>query len=296
LSSREKKIEVSEGEFRNSIEDLSINIDGGRVHFRRAGTGPALILVHGLLGHSFSWRYTIPELSKIMTVYAPDMPGAGFSDFTPGMDCRMAACAERLLRFMDAIAVEQCDLLATSHGGAVAMQAAALAPERVRRMVLAAAVNPWSAHGKILTVFLSSMLVAPAFVHVMPNLRILHEFYFRRMYGESRRIRAGTLEGYMQPLLRPGAFRYAMGVIRSWNQDLEQLSSILPRIADVPTLLIWGSLDGAVDPSSAVKLKQQFRNARLLVLEGVGHLPYEEVPDAFNQAVLGFLENSSRVK
>jgi pimeloyl-ACP methyl ester carboxylesterase len=271
------------------VEDLSVPLDGAKVRFLQAGSGPSLLLVHGLLGYSFSWRYTIPALAGQATVFAPDLPGAGFSPGLPLMDCCLPACAARLLRFMDAAGIDECDIMGTSHGGAVAMQAAAMSPQRVRRLILVAPTNPWSAHGRILAGFLSSSGVAPALVKLAPRLRILQEFYFRRLFADPRRIRPGTLPGYMEPVLEPGALEYAVAKLRSWNRDLRDLASVLPRISRIPTLLIWGSRDAAVDPASAAQLRNHFRDCRLLMMEGIGHLPYEEAPDEFNRAVAEFL-------
>ncbi|HYA23663.1 MAG TPA: alpha/beta hydrolase, partial [Terriglobales bacterium] len=206
-------------------------------------------------------------------------------------DCSMRTCAERLLRFMDAVGIGDCDLLGTSHGGAISMLAASIAPERIRRLILVDPVNPWSEHGTVLSVFLSNPVIAPIFLKLVPQLRILEQFYFRRMWGDPRRIRPGTLEGYMKPLYRPGAFKYGISVLRSWNRDLGEVKSALPLISHIPTLLIWGSLDAAVDPRSAAKVQSYFRDCRLLMMEGVGHLPYEEAPVEFNRAVIEFLGN-----
>jgi pimeloyl-ACP methyl ester carboxylesterase len=276
-----------------SIEEswiaLDATRDNTRMRYLRAGKGPALLLVHGLLGYSFSWRFVIPALAKHSTVYAIDLLGTGFSDRPPNLDCSLQASAGRLLRFMDKAGLATCDLLGTSHGGAVAMRAAALAPERVRRLVLVDPVNPWSAHGRRLTRFLSNPLIAPLFLNVVPRVRILDEYYHRRMFGDPRRIPPDSLEGYRKPMRIPGSYEYALAVARSWNPDLKELESALPRIAHIPTLLIWGSLDTAVFPASAVRLKQYFRDCRLVMFDGVGHLPYEEVPDEFNRAVAEYL-------
>ena len=83
--------------------------------------------------------------------------------------------------------------------------------------------------------------------------------------------------------------------MRSWNRDLDELELALPRIADIPTLLLWGSKDTAVNPASAELLRQQFRDCRLEVFDGVGHLPYEEVPETFNSSVIAFLAPSGSV-
>jgi pimeloyl-ACP methyl ester carboxylesterase len=190
---------------------------------------------------------------------------------------------------MDKTGLDRCDLLGTSHGGAVAMMMAALAPDRIRRLILVDPVNPWSAHGKRLTVFLTNPLVAPLFVNVAPHAPSLNEYYHRRMFGDPRRMPPDSLEGYRRPLRIPGSYEYALAVARTWNRDLKELESMLPRTAQIPTLLVWGSLDTAVDPASAAQLQQCFKNCRLVMFEGAGHLPYEEVPEEFNRAVAAFL-------
>jgi pimeloyl-ACP methyl ester carboxylesterase len=278
------------------IEDHWITLDGARMRFLRSGTGPALVLVHGLLGYSFSWRYTIPVLAPQSTVHAVDMLGVGFSDRPQGLECNLRACAERLLRFLDAVGIESCDLLGTSHGGGVVMRAAALAPERVHRLILVAPVNPWSAHGKSMAAFLSHRFVAPVFLRVAPVLKILHGFLLRRLYGDRRRIRPGTLQGYSAPFAIPGAFEHGIGILRTWNQDLSELEFVLPRIAEIPTLLVWGAVDNAVDPRSGDRLRQEFRDCQVAMLEGVGHLPYEEAPEEFSRAVRAFLAPSQTLR
>ena len=132
-----------------------------------------------------------PRWPTSATVYAVDMPGAGFSDRPPNAPGSFRAHAERLLRFLDGVGVESCDLLGTSHGGAVAMMAAALAPERVRSLILVAPVNPWSAHGRRLAPFLSSAPVSWLLLRFEPMLGIAHDGLLRRLYGDPQRITSG---------------------------------------------------------------------------------------------------------
>ena len=277
----------------HSIEEQWVSLDGIRVRYLRSGSGPALVLLHGLLGYSFSWRFAMPALAQQATVYAVDMPGAGFSDRRADLDCCLRASAERLLRFLDVVGLESCDLLGTSQGGAVAMMAAAIAPQRVRRLILVAPVNPWSEHGKRLAPFLSSALVSALILRLGPCMEVAHDLALRRLYGDSKRIRPGTLEGYSAPLQIPGAFEYGLSVTRSWNSDLRELESALPGITQIPTLLLWGSKDRAVDPASATALSRHFKRCRIEIFQGVGHLPYEEAPEEFNQAVAEFLTQPS---
>src|ERR1700693_1413405 len=275
----------------SAIEEHRIALDNtkdARIRYLKAGAGPALLLVHGLLGYSFSWRFCIPALAQHATVYAIDLLGTGFSDRPAKLNYSFKASAQRLVQFTDKIGLASCDLLVTSHGGAVAMLAASLAPDRFRKLILVDPVNPWSAHGKRLTAFLSSLLIAPLFLNLAPHARSLDEFYLRRMFADPRRIPPDSLEGYRKPLRIPGSYEYALAVARSWNRDLRELESTLPRIAHLPTLLIWGSLDTAIDPASAAQLKQRLRDCQLVTFDGVGHLPYEEAPEEFNRAVAEF--------
>ena len=223
-----------------SIEDHWITLDGARMRYLRSGSGPALLLLHGLLGYSFSWRYALPALAGQATVHAVDMLGVGFSDRPPGLDVSLRANAERLLRFLDAVNVDSCDVLGTSHGGAVAMMTAALAPDRIRRLVLVAPVNPWSIRGRRTAAVLSNPAVAPIFLRIAPLLKPFHGYFLHRLYGDRSRIRPGTLGGYSAPFALPGAFEHGIGILRTWDRDLEELQAALPRIAHIPRASLVG--------------------------------------------------------
>jgi pimeloyl-ACP methyl ester carboxylesterase len=272
-----------------TIEECSISLGGARMRYLRAGSGPPLILVHGLMGHSFSWRLAMPVFARNFTVYAVDMLGAGYSDRPSRLDHSLRANAQRLLDFLDAAAVDSCRLLGSSRGGGIVMRAAALAPERVERMVLVSPVNAWSAHGRRLAPVLSHTLVAPVFLRLAPRAKIFYPWVLRRLYGNPQRILPGTLEGYAAPYAQPRSFDHEIGALSSWNHDLDELSMSLPRVAHIPTLLLWGSLDAAVSPASAEPLRRNFQHCRFVMMEGVGHVPYEEVPDEFNRIVNEFL-------
>lgn len=274
------------------VQERWITLDGARMRYLLSGSGPPLLLLHGLLGYSFSWRLVTQHLSAKATVYALDMLGAGFSDRPPGLDSSLRGSAERLLRFLDAVRIERVDLLGTSQGGAVSMMAAALAPHRIRRLILVAPVNPWSARGRWLAPFLSCQPVAWLLLALLPALKVGHEALLRRLYADPRKIPPGTLEGYAAALAVPGSFPYALRVLRSWRRDLRELEALLPRTTGIPTLLIWGSEDRAVDPASAQILQEYFRDCRLLIFDGVGHLPYEEAPQEFQRAVAEFLKRT----
>ncbi len=283
------KIEAKTAEQKTpAIEESYVSFDGARMRYLRAGSGPPLILVHGLMGHSFSWRYAMPVFAQRFTVYAVDLLGAGYSD-RPVIDQTLRANAQRLLRFLDEIGARSCILLGSSRGGGIVMRAAALAPERIERMILVSPINPWSPHGKRIAPLLSHALIAPWFSSVAPRVKPLHRFMLRRLYGDPSRIVPGTIEGYAGPYDRAKSFAQEVRILSTWNQDLEELHSVLPCIAHIPTLLLWGNRDAAVSPASAEPLRKNFTNCQFVMMDGVGHIPYEEVPDEFNRIVNDFL-------
>ena len=280
-----------------SVEERWMDVDGGRMRYLRAGAGPPLILLHGLLGYSFSWRYVMPALAPYATVYAPDMLGAGFSDRAPEIDFSMGATARRLVQFVAKLDIPSSsfDLLGTSHGGAVAMMAAAecVRPDsklRVRRLVLVAPVNPYSAHGRRMAPFFANPFVAASFRLVVERLPFLFRYGHKRLYADRSSIPPGTLEGYMAPLAVPGFFEHALKIVRTWTRDLRELESILPQVGAVPTLFLWGADDPAVYASSAAALSRHFQDSKTIVFPNVGHLPYEECPEDFNRVLIEFLQ------
>ena len=289
--------EVSTGAFPGSsagVEECWMDMDGARMRYLRAGSGPALILLHGLLGYSFSWRYTIPALAPYATVYAPDMLGAGFSDRPAGLDHSMGGTARRLLRFIERLGISSFDLLGTSHGGAVAMIAAAeclggKCNLRVRRMVLVAPVNPYSAHGRRLAPFAGSNFGAGLFRFGVEHMSFLFPYFHARLYASRSGIPPGTLAGYEAPLEKPGLLEHALSIVSTWTADLRELDAVLPKLASIPTLLMWGSKDPAVHASSVKPLAKYFPDCKLIVFPEIGHLPYEECPDEFNGALIEFL-------
>ncbi len=278
-------------------EECFALIDGARMRYLKAGSGPPLILLHGLMGYSFSWRFNLATLAEHATVYAVDLLGAGFSDRPANLDCRLCAIAERVLKFLREVGISSFDLLGTSHGGAVAMMAAAMCKDHaelaLRKLILVAPVNPWSPHGRRLAPFLGSSLGSSLFLRSVNRLHWTFPFWLARLYGNPKRIPEGTLEGYKAPVLSiPGSFEYGIGIVRHWTSDLRQLEQTIPQLADIPTLLMWGSADAAVYPQSAEPLRRHFNRCELVVYPGVGHLPYEETPDQFNDTLIKFLERT----
>jgi pimeloyl-ACP methyl ester carboxylesterase len=270
------------------IEKLTAEIDGEQINYSRLGTGRPLLLLHGLLGGSFCWRRNMEALSQRHTVFALDLPGHGENDALRHVDCSMLAQENRILSFMERLKLDAFDVVGCSWGGAIAMLLAAQSA-KVRSLVLAAPVNPWSTLGSGRIRFLNRRTGNALLRMVWPFSRPLYHTALARMYGDPTRLAAGTVAGYISQIMRPGRVNNILNTLRSWEKDVHALRRAIPQIK-ARALLIWGTRDSAVDVRSAEPLKQALPQCKLKIIEGAGHLPFEETPDEFNRLVLDFID------
>src|SRR5476649_2193730 len=107
------------------IQKHGAEINGQQLRYDRAGSGPPLVLLHGLLGGSFCWRLNMEAFSQRHTVFAVDLPGFGENDAPHHLDCSMEAQAIRLFGLLERLGLESVDVVGSSWGGAVAIFLAA---------------------------------------------------------------------------------------------------------------------------------------------------------------------------
>jgi pimeloyl-ACP methyl ester carboxylesterase len=276
------------------VDGCTAVVNGIRWRYLHAGSGSALLLVHGFMGYSFSWRFVMPELAQHFSVYAVDLPGCGFSERSDAVSGTLANDAEGLLNFMDHMGIEQFDVLGTSRGGGLAIALAGLMAEhgmlhRIRRLVLSAPINPWSRLGLLRMHMMATRVGRIYVVDLASRLRFILRRYFVQLYGVPASIPPGSFLGYQAGLEPAGSFEHLWNITRSWVADLKRVEAVLPLVEKVPALLLWGEWDRAVHRNSASELHRRWKNSVVLILERIGHMPYEEVPEEFNRIVLDFL-------
>jgi 4,5:9,10-diseco-3-hydroxy-5,9,17-trioxoandrosta-1(10),2-diene-4-oate hydrolase len=113
-----------------------------------------------------------------------------------------------------------------------------------------------------------------------------------RMYGDPSRVSDGALEGYIAGLHVPGTIDHVLQIIRRWSGDMRLLQFSLSKLTGKPTLLIWGDCDRAVGLSSGRQLQSILPLSSLIVIPGVGHIPFEEQPDVCNRAMRDWLAST----
>ena len=278
----------------DGVEDCTAVINGIRWRYLHAGSGPALLMVHGFMGYSFSWRFVMPELAQHYSVYAVDLPGCGFSQRSVELPGTLASDAENLLNFMDYFGIEQFDVLGTSRGGGATIALAGLLAERgmlhrIRRLVLSAPINPWSRTGLLRVRLLRNRVGRLYVVHLAAQFPFILKDFFKRLYANPAKIPHDSFAGYQAGLEPAGSFEHLWNILRSWTTDLRQIDSVLAQVESLPALFLWGDRDAAVDPASAEELHRRWKNSTVMMMQNVGHMPYEEVPEEFDRIVLDFL-------
>jgi len=192
-----------------------------------------------------------------------------------------------LLKFLDQVTRGPVDVVGSSWGGAIALFLASITG-RVRSLVLAAPVNPWSEFGRRRIDFFAGRFGSVLLQVALPISRPVHSLAFQRMYGDPSLTRPEQVDEYSSVVLQKGRARNLVNIMRSWRDDLVALEAAIDKVR-APSLLVWGTRDGAVDIHSGAVLQQRLPNCETAFLPGVGHLPYQEAPKDFNLLVLDFL-------
>jgi len=274
------------------MEERWANVSAGRLRYLVGGSGPPLLLVHGIAASSFSFRFNCEELMRQFRVFVPDLMHLEDTRRIAHLDGSLHATAVRLSDFLKQVDVERTNVLASSHGGSVAMKLAAITPERFERVVLVSPANPFARHYRAVVRFYLSPLgrVFVRLASLAPGR--VWDYGIGRMYADPHGMAAGTGIGYARPLRRKGTTKYLLSCLETFNDDIEGLRAEFPAIAGIPTLLIWGERDPVVEVESGYQLREAL-GADMVVMRGIGHLPYEESPQEFNRIVLEYLRREA---
>jgi pimeloyl-ACP methyl ester carboxylesterase len=270
-------------------EGAFVEVAGARMHYLRAGSGRPMLLIHGLVGSSANWRNNIDVLAQNASVYAIDLVNMGKSQRVDGLDASLRATAKRIFAAMNALGLAEADVVAHSHGGAVALMLAALHPERVRRLILFAPANPYSSSSDLM-VRVYSTRWGGILARMLPYLPSpIQRIALGEIYGGAARVADRCLQEIVEGLRNPGTLRHVLRIIRCWFAEMAKLRRALRRVARIPTLLIWGDQDCTVSLASGARLNRKLRGSELIVVPGGGHSVFEETPEESNRIVLEWL-------
>ena len=272
-----------------AYEEAFVDVAGARMYYLHAGSGRPMLLIHGLIGSSATWRNNVDALARHASVYAIDLVNMGKSQRVGGLDAGLKATAKRILAVMDALDLAEADIVAHSHGGAVALMLAALRPRRVRRLILFAPANPYcNSSDPVVRIY--STQWGGILACILPYLPApIQRIALGKVFGGSDRVVDSCLQEVVDGLRNPDTLRHVLCIIRCWFSERAKLKAALRRVKRIPTLLVWGDRDYTVSLNSAVKLNRKLRGSELIVLPGGGHATFEETPEEANRIMIEWL-------
>ena len=266
-----------------------VTVAGARVYYLHAGSGPPMLLLHGLVGCSECWRANLDALAQHASVYAVDLLNMGKSERVVGLDASLKATVKRVVATMDALGLDAADIVGHSHGGAVGLMLAARYPRRVRRLILFAPANPYSRSRDWMVRFYSTP-PGGLLLRLLPWLPApIQRLALGKLYGGRERVVDSCLEDYVLLLRDALAVQRVVAILRAWFADRARLRRALRRLVDLPTLLVWGDEDYTMSLASGLRLHRRLRASELAVLTGCGHSVFEEAPERTNRIVLDWL-------
>ena len=246
-------------------------IDGLRIRYVRKGSGPPVLLLHGIASSIYTWKDVLPALAAHHDVIAVDFPGFGDSAIP------RPARGERILRtvvgLMDRLGIERASVVGNSLGGAIAVALAATLPDRVSRLVLLdpAGYN-FAPADRPFVLRLAGAVPAPV-LEALP-VRPMVRLGLRQVFHDDGLVTPDKVAEYVAPLRRPGAAA-ALHDLLLGTDDLHFPGVI--RGVRAPTLILWGRYDTWIPPRDAGRFAADIPGARVLMMEA-GHMPQEERP------------------
>ncbi|MSO41715.1 MAG: alpha/beta hydrolase [Solirubrobacterales bacterium] len=278
------------------MELREIELHGHAVGYRMAGSGPPLVLLHGITSTSEAWRLVMPRLVERYTVIAPDLLGHGRSA-KPRGDYSLGAYAAGTRDLLAALGVDRGTVVGHSLGGGIALQFAYLFPEFPERLVL---VSSGGLGPEVHPLLRAATL--PGSEWVLPLLA--REDFVKA--GDAVRAVAAKIGIQAGPDLAEFARGYASlvdegareafldtmrGVIGPDGQKVSALDRLY--LADqLPTLLIWGTDDPIIPVAHARNAHEIISDSRLVELEGSGHWPMLDRPDRIVDELTDFIETT----
>lgn len=274
-----------------------VEVHGYRRAFRMAGSGPPLLLIHGITDSSGTWDPVFDGLAEHYTVIAPDLLGHGESA-KPRADYAVAAYANGMRDLLSVLGIERITLVGHSLGGGVAMQFAYQFPEKVERIALVcpagmgAGVHPAfrlatvAGAGPALMA-ITSWPVRTAVLTAIPLVRALGGLglgrdaeYVLRLYGR---------------LAEPGARNAFLRTIRAAADRRGQTITMLDRgylAAHLPTMVVGGTRDTVIPSGHAERAHRAFPGSRIAIFPGAGHFPHHDDPERFVTLIHDFIEHT----
>jgi EmrB/QacA subfamily drug resistance transporter len=257
-----------------------MSLHGHRLVYRVAGSGPAILLVHGLFDDSRTWRKVIPALAQSHTVIAPDLFGHGESDAPLDGNYSLSGHAATLRDLLEVLGHHRVTIVGHSLGGGIAMSFAYTYPARVRRLALISSGGfGRDVHPLLRALSLPGAGIALRLLTMRTTLGLLARLarLARTVGARTSSRRARRLGLILSSLGGRGRRAALIGTLRSvigWRGQSVSALDRLYALRRFPTLLVWGTRDRVIPAHHGSAALAIHPGAELVLLDGIGHLPH----------------------
>jgi 2-hydroxy-6-oxonona-2,4-dienedioate hydrolase len=258
-----------------------VQVFGQKIHYIEAGSGPTVILLHGLGGDASNWAATIPALSKSFHVFVPDQIGFGASD-KPLANYRVGMLVDFLDGFCKKLAITKAIVVGNSLGGWTAMAFTLAHPDKVERMVLVDSAGFSFEHlggSKPTREMLEVMNVS-----TVQGAKTLLGIIFANKLMATDAVAETFLAEHLRRNDGYTIERFIDSILRSEDVVDGKLAGI-----KVPSLVVWGREDLLTPLAGGKMMANEIPGAEIVILDHCGHVPQLECSAPFNAALIKFL-------
>ena len=273
-----------------------VDIHGHRRAYVKKGSGPALLLLHGLGCDHTTWEPVIDSLARRYTVIVPDLLGHGLSD-KPRADYSVGGYANGMRDLLTVLGIDTVTVVGHSFGGGVAMQFAYQFPERTERMVLVST----GGLGPEVAVAIRA-ITTPGFQQAMgvltlPGIRQVGVAGLRAIAATRWKpvrdldVVAEIYESFKDPRAR-AAIRHVVRAVVDWKGQIITMSDRAYLTEALPICVVWGSEDAVIPVSHADNAAALAPTARVEVIPNAGHFPHRDHPQRFVKVLNEFIRST----
>jgi pimeloyl-ACP methyl ester carboxylesterase len=271
-----------------AVAEKQLEVFGQKIHYLEAGSGPTVILLHGLGGDMSNWAMTIPALARQFHVYAIDQIGFGKSA-KPVINYRVATMVDFLNGFYKQAGITKASLVGNSLGGWIAATFTLAQPDKVDKLVLVDAAGyspkrtglPELSRSQLARLNPASLADLKETMYVVfHNKALLTDQFIEQAFADKmKRGDGATINAFIDSVLL--GHDYLDGKTKNIK---------------APTLVVWGREDALTPLAIGEAFAQDIAGAEKFVIDKCGHVPQLECAAAFNGALLKFLNPSTSGK
>ncbi|MFT6190211.1 MAG: pimeloyl-ACP methyl ester carboxylesterase [Oleispira sp.] len=252
-------------------------VDDLIIHYRDEGTGPTLVLLHGVASSLHTWDGWVNRLAPHYRIIRIDLPGHGLTGSDPSIErYEIAYMINKLEKFLNKLSIDEIYLAGNSLGGYIGWNYALHRPDRVKKMVLLDSAG-FPQDMPFIMNFAALPVIGEMAGFMMPKFIVNRNV--KQAFGDSDKVTDKLQQRYFDLTMRQGNREALVNVFRTMKEQSknEHLGDRIKNV-ETPTLLMWGSEDEWVPLSIMQKFHQALPNSQTIVYEGVGHMPMEELP------------------